>query len=103
MLAREEMTEDTIRIVEEQEAPPLPTTKRTIEDMVVGQPMSETIEETKETGQRHLTLAAAHHHHLDQINLPLLSVIEWQYCSSDSNPDLFLRENIHPKQFNLTI
>ena len=94
MLAREEMTEDTIRIVEEQEAPPLPTTKRTIEDMVVGQPMSETIEETKETGQRHLTLAAAHHHHLDQINLPLLSVIEREYCSSDFNPDLFLRENM---------
>ena len=94
MLAKEEMTEGTIRTVGEQEAPHLLTTKGTIEDMVPGQPMSETIEETEETDLRHPNLAAAHHHLLNLINLPLLSVIEWQYCSSDFNSDLFLRENI---------
>ena len=85
MLAKEEMTEGTIRTEGEQEAPHLPTTKETIEDMVAGQPKSATIEETEETDRRHLNLAAAHHHLLNQINLPLLSVIEWQYCSSDFN------------------
>ena len=88
------MTEGTIRTVGEQEAPRLLAIKGTIKDMVAGQPMSETIEETEEAGPRHLTPAAAHHHLLNQINLPPLSVIEWQYCSSDFNSDLFLRENI---------